>query len=84
MLDEIMQTLSTYISKDILKKPGRFIHEGEALLSSGLVDSFHLVDLGIFVEDTFGVRIEDFELNAETFDTLAQLATLILDRQAQS
>ena len=82
MSDEIMRTLSNYIAKDILKKPGRFIHEDEALLSSGLIDSFHLVDLGMFVEDTFGVRIEDFELNADVFDTLGQLATLIVDRQA--
>jgi len=33
------------------------------------------------VEDEFGVRIEDFELNMETFDTLAQLVALILERK---
>jgi len=81
MTDDIILTLSDYISQNVLKKPGRKIQANEPLLSSGLVDSFHLVDIGLFVEDTFNVRIEDFELNAETFDTLAQLAALILDRQ---
>ena len=40
-----------------------------------------LVDLGLFIEDTFGVRIDDTELNANTFDTLEQLAKLIQSRQ---
>ena len=46
-----------------------------------MIDSFHLVDLALFVEEEFGVRIEDFELNADTFDTLAQLAALIEERR---
>ncbi len=75
--EEIFQSCSDFIAKEILKKPGRIIKPDEAILSSGLIDSFHLVDLGIFVEDTFGVRIEDYQLNAETFDTLAQLVDLI-------
>ena len=80
MTDDIIQTLSSYIAKEILKKPGRSIQPGEAILSSGLIDSFHLVDLGIFVEDTFGVRIEDVELNSDTFDNLEQLAAFIRSR----
>jgi acyl carrier protein len=44
------------------------------------VDSFSLVDLALFVEDTFGVRIEDTELNVSTFDTLDQLAAIIQSR----
>jgi acyl carrier protein len=52
------------------------------LISSGLIDSFSLVDLALFVEDTFGVHLDDAELNAETFDTLAQLAALVESRQA--
>jgi acyl carrier protein len=82
MSDDIVLTLSTYIARDILKKPGRTIQRDEPLLTSGLIDSFHLVDLGMFVEDTFGVRIEDFELNADTFDTLDQLSQLIIDRRS--
>jgi acyl carrier protein len=39
------------------------------------------MDLALFVEDTFGVKIEDTELNADTFDSLNQLADLIKSRQ---
>jgi acyl carrier protein len=80
-MEEIITKLNTYIVTQILKQPKRMLQPGEALISSGLVDSFSLVDLGLFVEDSFGVHIDDTELNAETFDTLEQLASLIISRQ---
>jgi len=82
MSSEIAQTLADYIAAKILKQPNRQVAETEPLISGGLIDSFHLVDLAMFVEDQFGVRIDDSELNASTFDTLAQLAELIRQRQA--
>lgn len=73
--------IASYITGTILKNPKRTIKPDEKLISSGLIDSFHLVDLGLFVEDKFGVRIDDSELNADTFDTLDQLVKLIQERQ---
>ena len=81
MSTEMQQTISDFIVKTILKHPKRVIQPGDALISSGLIDSFSLVDLALFVEDTFGVRIADSELNASTFDSIEQLANLIQARQ---
>lgn len=77
MSSEIVNTLMAYVAKDILKMPGRQIDPDESLISSGIIDSFHLVDLGLFIENVFGVRIDDSELNATTFDTINQLSALI-------
>jgi acyl carrier protein len=78
---ETIQALATYVSNTVLKQPNRVIQETEPVISSGLIDSFSLVDLALFIEDKFGVRIDDSELNAQTFDTLAQLADLIESRK---
>jgi len=75
--------IETYIASRILKQSKRKIRADEPLISSGLIDSFSLVDLALFIEDTFGVRIDDTELNAQTFDTLDQLANLIQSRQSK-
>jgi len=84
MPSQVQQALSTYIASQILKQPTRQIRGEEALLSSGLVDSFSLVDLALFVEDTFGVQIHDSELNSDTFDTLNQLEALIEQRMGKA
>ena len=81
MGDAITDQLAQYIATQILKQPGRSIGSQDALISSGLIDSLSLVDMALFVEDSFGVHIDDTELNAATFDTLEQLAALIRQRQ---
>ena len=80
-MEEIISKLATYITSKILKQPKRTIRPDEKIISSGLIDSFSLMDLSLLVEKNFGVRIEDTELNAETFDSLQQLAALIQSRQ---
>jgi acyl carrier protein len=81
MTDEIPTILARYIATEFLKQPDRIIRPDEPLLSSGLIDSFHLVDLSLFVEKNFGVRIDDADLNASSFDNLTQLTAFIKERQ---
>lgn len=81
MTTEIITPIAKFIAEKILKQPGKVISADESLISSGLIDSFSLMDLALFIEDTFGVRVEDTELNAETFDNLEQLAALISSRK---
>jgi len=80
-MSDLIPKLSNFLATDILKQPNRAISPDEPLISSGLIDSFSLMDIALFVEDNFGVRIEDTELNADTFDNLTQLASLIESRQ---
>lgn len=81
MSEEMYKQISDFIAVKILKQPKRIIKADEALISGGVIDSFSLVDLALFVEDTFGVRIADSELNANTFDSIEQLSALIIARQ---
>ena len=81
MTDEIINDLSAYIANGILKQPKKRVGENDALISSGIIDSFHLVDLAMYIEEQFGVHLDDTELNADTFDSLSQLAALIRERQ---
>jgi acyl carrier protein len=82
MSDEVINQLAVYIAAQVLHQPNRVLSPDQPLLSSGIIDSLSLVDLAAFVEDTFGVHLDDSELNKETFDTLSQLAALIESRRA--
>lgn len=73
--------IATYISSELLKDPTRKIAFDEALISSGLVDSFSLVDLALYIEETFDARIDDTELAADVFDTIEELVALISARR---
>jgi acyl carrier protein len=74
---EKVDTIAAFICREILKDPSRTLTVDEPIISSGLIDSFSLVDMALFIEEQFGVRIEDTELNVDTFDSLSELAGLI-------
>jgi acyl carrier protein len=83
MNNNFLPRLEAYIAGEILRQAQRRISPDTPLISSGLVDSFRLVDLALFVEDAFGVHLDDTELNSQTFDTLQQLVALIEARQVK-
>jgi len=76
----IIKQVGQKIAADILDDPERTINANEPLISSGLIDSFSLVDLALIVEELYDVNIDDAELTADTFDSLDQLSDLILGR----
>lgn len=82
-MPDLIAELSQFIAESILQTPSRKIMPTEPLISSGLLDSFHLVDLALHIEDRYGVRIEDTELNRQTFDNLEQLSKIIYERMNQ-
>ena len=81
MSADMNHQIANFITQKILKQPKRVLKSDEPLISGGLIDSFSLVDLALFIEEAFGVRIDDTELNAATIDTLTQLTGLIRQRQ---
>ena len=82
-MDLFERRLRAYLGDNCLHLPPDEIPANQPLLSSGLVDSFHLVDLALFVESEFGVHIDDSELNPGTFDSLNQLLRLVRARGEQ-
>ena len=81
MNSEIIKKTAHYFQEEIIQQSDHQIDPDEPLISSGLIDSFSLVDVALFIEDTFNVVLENTELDGRTFDTLTELAELIQKRQ---
>jgi acyl carrier protein len=71
------EIIRAYIAREILKRPKMNIALDQPLISSGLIDSFKLVDLAIFIEDNFDIQIDDAELTADKIDTIAKIIKLV-------
>lgn len=81
-METAFHRLYDFITRTLLNQPELELAPDTRLITSGLIDSFHRVDLALFIEDEYGVRIDDTELNGEVFDTLEQLEALINQRRA--
>jgi acyl carrier protein len=56
---------------------GKSVGPDDSLLDSGLIDSTGIFELVAFLEDTFGVKVEDEEIVPEHFETAAQIAGFV-------
>ena len=75
---EIKDKLRTYICSEIIKNKDYPLQDDEPLITGGLVDSFSLVHLAVFIEKEIGVQIPDTDLTIETMDTINAMTERIL------
>ena len=78
--DAIKARLRQFISTDLLHNPEYPIKDDESLITTGLIDSFSLAQIGVLAEVEFGVYIPDAELTVDRMDTVNDMAAAILRR----
>ncbi|HEX8684570.1 MAG TPA: acyl carrier protein [Ardenticatenaceae bacterium] len=76
--ETVSTQLRDFIRKELLKQPNYPMTDDEPLITGGVLSSFYLVQVALFIENTFGVYLEDAELTAETMDTLRQMTDRIM------
>jgi acyl carrier protein len=71
------EDLRMFITADLMRDPSYPLEDDEPLISGGLIDSFSLVELQLFIEQQFGVHIEDTELTTDAIDNVDDIMALI-------
>ena len=67
------EQLATFIKTELMRNPTYPLKDDEPLITGGLIDSFSLVELALFIEETFGVHFDDVELTADNMNTVNQI-----------
>jgi acyl carrier protein len=75
---EIRERLRRFIRHELLGRPDYPLANDDPLITGGLIDSFALAQIGVFVEDAFGVYIPDTDLTVANMDTLDQMVARIM------
>lgn len=79
-MDETMVrlVLRQFITGDLIRDEDYDLKDDEGIVSGGLIDSFALAELGVFIEQTFEVYIPDPELTVARMDTLNQIVARVM------
>ena len=75
---EMRHRLRDFVRSELLRKPEYPLAADEPLITGGLIDSFSLAQIGVFVEDAFGVYLPDTDLTVANMDTIERMVTCIL------
>ncbi len=67
-----------YIAESILfSKDGYPYPDETSFLEGGIVDSTNVLELVTFVEERFGISVEDEDILPDNFDSVAKLAAFV-------
>ena len=74
----IRRQMRAFILNELVREPDYPLRDDEGIISSGLMDSFALAELGVYVEDAFDVYIPDADLTVAKMDSLDQMVARVL------
>ncbi len=78
MAEDIKQTIIDYIKREYLEEDSdQEIKEDTPLISSGIVDSFSMVSLKLFLEKKFNIKIPDEKATSDAFDSVNNIIKLL-------
>jgi acyl carrier protein len=76
-MEETRDAIRNYIVASLIRNPKYKLGDNDKLISGGVIDSFSLVELSLFLEEKFDVRPDDTELNADNMDTVQMIANYV-------
>ncbi len=78
MSEETKNLIIDYVKKEYLEEEDeQEVDENTPLISSGIVDSFSMVSLKMFLEKKFSVKIPDEKATTEAFDSVNNIMDLL-------
>lgn len=80
---ELKDKLRRFITAELIRDESYQLEDNEPIITEGLMDSFALAELGVYVEDEFDVYIPDPDLTVDKMNTLNQMTARILQGLAE-
>ena len=74
-----LKPLKDFLASNIIKD-GSIPENDSPLFTNGLIDSFGMLDLLFFINEQYGVRIEDFEMVDRSVDSINDIKDLIISK----
>jgi len=83
MSDDLKEKIIEYIREEYLEDESMELNEKTPLISSGIVDSFSMVSLKMYLEEEMGIRMTDEEASTDAFDSVTSILELVKKKLAE-
>jgi len=74
---EYKQTVKAFIVENFLFGSDNGLKNDTSFLGEGIIDSTGVLELVQFIEETYGISVEDEELIPENFDSIDNIAAYL-------
>ena len=86
MAEEMKDVILEYVKNEYVEEDDEETEVGydTPLISGGIVDSFSMVSLKVFLEKKYKIQIPDAKATPEAFDTVNKIITLVKEFAGES
>jgi acyl carrier protein len=81
---EIKSKIQEFVQTYFLEGTEIVLKDDTSFLDEGILDSTGVIELVAFVEETFGFRIEDEEIQPDNFDSVNKLLVFVESKLASN
>ena len=77
--------INDYISRELVQDPALLpLGNATSLLETGVLDSLSLLRLVVFIQERFGIVVDDVDLIPENFDTVDAICAYLRSRAGET
>ena len=80
-IDTYSDQIRAFLASNVYVADPRALEVETSLLDQGIIDSTGVLEVIGFVEETFGITVEDSELLPENFDSIQGIARYVLSKE---
>jgi len=78
---KIIKTIRKFLIENFLFEEDENLKNDTSFLENGILDSTGVLELIAFLEETYGIEVEDEEVIPENLNSIANVAQYILKKQ---
>lgn len=78
----IIDDVRSFLLEKKLIKSLEEISASDSLLEQGAIDSVGILDLVVFLENTYSIKVDDEDLMPDNFDSLKAIEAFVKGKQA--
>lgn len=82
-MEQIKQQIVEFITTNFLFDESSNVGEEDSLLETGVIDSTGVLELVAFIEETYGIKVEDEEIVPENLDSIQNISLYISQKLSQ-
>ena len=74
---EIKEQVRTFVTSNFYVADPAALEDDASLLDRGIIDSTGVLEVIFFIEDTFGIKVEDNEMLPDNLDSIERIANFV-------
>ncbi|RMF62077.1 MAG: acyl carrier protein [Calditrichaeota bacterium] len=80
----VANALRQFLYEESLKDEFEQLSDNDSLLEKGIIDSVKMLDLIEFIQDQYGIQVDEDDMVPENFDSINAIVAYIQSRKSET